>query len=231
MDIATAMIRRREWREPAACACGPPDQGRRRSAPGIASASMSTMSPDSVMPDTASRFRAARSRKARSGSSQPSASAPREAFRGGAACREAEHRRLCHASYSGRLRRPARARQIGSRPGFRKEHGASQGTVGPRRTFSKMRAMCSARPFDLGQPAADDRRAADHRGADPSCQQDRRRYGIHVMAVDLLHVPSAETEAPACRRSAPTRWRRRPSSGCRPRGTRACRAAGARRAI
>ena len=53
-----------------------------------------------------------------------------------------------------------------------------------------------ARPFDLGQPAADDRRAADHRWPRILLgKQDCRGHGIDIVAVDLLHVPSAEAEA------------------------------------
>ena len=113
-----------------------------------------------------------------------------------------------------------RARHSRCRQGSRREHTASQGTVGPHRPFPEdAGTVCRARPFDLGQPAADDRRAPDHRWPRIACgKQDCRGHDIDIVAVDLLHMPTGWQSARACRHSAPGRSPRRPSSGCRPRG-------------
>ena len=64
--------------------------------------------------------------------------------------------------------------------------------------------MRRARPFDLGQPAADDRRAADHRWPRIRLgKQDCRGHDIDIVAVDLLHMPTAEAERAGMSSSAP----------------------------
>ena len=155
MDIATAVVRRREWREPALVLVAPSRSG----APEISSGYGLGQHVDDVAGQLDAGFGLLLPRGAfaeRPAAAPPShpAGAPPRAVRGGGASREAEHRpgSATPRSPAGSADRP-RARPIGCRPGPRSGHAASQGTVGPRRPFLEdAGAMCRARPFDLGQP-------------------------------------------------------------------------------